>query len=274
MFDVPGPGQLRLLVGDSPGRRGHVPQCLVLETSMTPARMELKLSSRLPKPLSFTLSVVPRGRGVSEVSVSYMVTAAPSLNIGGQAAMKRELDEWLRAICNVMVGRSPQPTGDISPKLLRAWTTGRRIEQPVARSAAVLIDAAPDTVWNVLHSTWQPAIEGWPPWICTGYVPGAPVGAIGEMQYGVFRRADGSPGGFVDVAIQYEDQQSIVTQDISPWSDRTSYRISAEGGKSRLEVTREWASVTLVVNTEDTVTKFLESPRKILDAYKAHIESA
>jgi hypothetical protein len=187
--------------------------------------------------------------------------------------MKRELDEWLHAICKVLEGRSPWPTGDIPPKLLRAWSTERRIEQPVTKSAAVLIDAEPDTVWNVLRSTWRPAIEGWPPQICSGYVPGAPVGAVGEMRYGVFRRADGSPGGFVDVVIQCEDRQSVVTQDISPWNDRTGYRLSAEGGKTRLEI-REWPGATVVADTEDVVTQLLDSPRKLLDAYKTHIESS
>jgi hypothetical protein len=272
MFDVAGQDELWLLAGEFPGSRGLAPQCLVFETSVTPAEMELKLSGRLREPLGFALSVVPRGRGACDVCVS--CTVAVVRNIAAQAAMKRELDEWLRVICNVLVGRSPWPTGEIPPELLRAWTTERRIEQPVTRGAAVLIDAEPDTVWNVLHSTWVPAIEGWPSIICSGYVPGAPVGAVGEMQYGVFRRANGSPHGFVDVVIQYEDRQSVVTQDISPWSDRTSYRLSAEGGRSRLEITREWPGAKLVVNTEDAMTELLDSPRKLLDAYKTHIESS
>jgi len=274
MFDVAGPDQLWLLAGQFPGSRGHAQHCLVFETSMAPARMELKLSGRSRESLGFTLSVVPRGRGACDLCVSCTVTAMTSPSPSAQAAMKRELDEWLHAICSVLEGRNPRPTGDIPPKLLRAWSTERRIEQPVTKSAAVLIDAEPDTVWNVLRSTWTPAIAGWPPQICSGYVPGAPVGAVGEMRYGVFRRADGSPGGFVDVMIQYEDRQSVVTQDISPWSDRTSYRLSAEGGRSRLEITREWPGVELVISTEDGATKILDSPRKLLDAYKTHIESS
>jgi Clp amino terminal domain, pathogenicity island component len=286
MFDVPGPGPLWLLAGEFPGRDGLVPQCIVFETSMTPGRMELKLSGRLNlsgrlklsgrlrEPLDYALSVVPRGRGASDVSVSCTAPAMSSPSIGAQAANKRELDEWLRAICDVLVGRSPRPAGEIPPKLLRAWTSERRIEQPVTKSAAVLIDAEPDAVWNVVHGTWTAAIEGWPSLICSGHVPGTPVGAVGEMQYGVFRRADGSRGGSVSVVIQHEDRQMAVTQNISPWNARTSYRLSAEGGRSRLEMTCEWPGATMVANTEDAVTRLLESPRKILDAYKTHIESS
>jgi len=274
MFDVAGPDQMWLLAGQLPGSLGHSPWCVVFETSMTPARMELKLSGRLREPLGFTLSVVPRGRGACDVCVSWTVTAMPGPSPGAQAAMKRELDKWLLAICSVLEGRSPWPAGDIPPELRRAWTAERRIEQPVSKSAAVLIDAEPDTVWNVLHSTWKPALEGWPPRICSGYVPGTPVGAVGEMRYGVFRHADGSHGGFVDVVIQYEDRQSVVTQDISPWSDRTSYRLSADGGGSRLEITREWPGALLVATTEDAVTQLLDSPHELLDAYKTHIESS
>lgn len=172
-----------------------------------------------------------------------------------------------------MVGRSPRPTGDIPPKLLRAWTTERRIEQPVTESAAVLIDAEPDTVWKVLTSTWTAEIEGWPPWICTGRVPCAPVGGIGEMEYGVFRRDDGSPGGTVSVVVQYNEGKSVVTRDISPSNIRASYRLSAVEGKTRLEMTREWPGATLVANNDDVVTRHLEYPRQLLDAYKTHIES-
>jgi hypothetical protein len=274
VFDVPGPDPLWLLAGEVPGSVGLSPQCLVFETSMTPTRMELKLSARLREPLGFSLSVVPRGRGSSEISLSRTETVTHGRSIAAEAAMKRELDEWVRAVCNVLVGRSPWPAGEIPPRLLRAWITERRIEQPVTKSAAVLIDAEPDTVWNVVKSTWRPAIEGWPTCIRSGYVPGAPFGAVGEMQYGVFRHADGSHGGCVDVVIWYEDRQSIVTQDINWWSDRTRYRLSAEAGKSRLETTREWPGATLAVNTEDHVTTLLESPRKLLDAYKTHIESS
>jgi hypothetical protein len=274
MFDVPGPDQLWLLAGEFPGSRGNGPRCLVFETSVTPARMELKLSGRLPRPLGFALSVVPRGRGQSDLSVSCTRTAVGNSNPRGEADVKRELDEWLRAIANVVVGRSPRPAGEIPPKLLHAWTTERRIEQPVTKSAAVLIDAEPDTVWNVLNSTWAPPIEGWPTSICSGYVPGAPVGAVGEMRYGVLRRADGSPGGYVDVVIQYEDRQSVVTQDINPWGDRTSCRLSAEAGASRLEMTSQWPGAKLVLDSEESIKQFLDAPRRHLDAYKAHIESS
>jgi len=272
MFDVPGPGQLWLLAGEFPGSRNLGPRCLVFETSVTPAQMELKLSGRFPLPIGFTLSVVPRGRDQSDLSVTCALGGVRSFSIGPQAAIKRELDKWLRAIANVVVGRSPRPTGEVPPKLLHAWTTERRIEQPVTKSAAVLIRAQPDKVWNVLRSAWTPAVEGWPTGICSGYVPGAPVGAVGEMQYGVFRRADGSPGGFVDVVIQYEDGQSVVTQDISPWSDRTTYRLSAEAGASRLEMTSQWPGAMLMVNTEESITQLLNAPRRHLDAYKTHIE--
>jgi Clp amino terminal domain, pathogenicity island component len=274
MFDVPGPDRRWLLAGEFPGSRGTGPRCLVFETSVAPARMELKLSGRLRGPLGFALSVVPRGPGASDLSVSCTVTGTGNAGPGLQAAMKRQLDEWLRAIATVLMSPGPHPAGEIPPELLRAWTAERRIEQPVTRTAAVLIDAGPDTVWNVLRSAWTPEIEGWAHGMCSGYVPGAPVGAVGEMRYGVYRGAEGSTGGFVDVVIQYEERRSVVTQGISPWGDRTSFTLSAEGGMSRLEMTQEWPGAKLAASTEEFATELLESPRRHLDAYKAHIESS
>ncbi len=273
MFEVPGPDQLWLLAGELPGSRGLAPQCQVFEASTTPSRMELKLSARLRGPISFTFSVVPRRNGSADIIVTRAAIAVRGNSAAANVAAVRELDKWLRAIGNVLEGRSPRPTGEIPPRLFRAWTTERRIEQPVTKTAVVLIDAEPDAVWSVLQSAWQPTLEGWPPWICSGYVPGAPVGAIGEMRYGLYRRADGSPGSFVDVVIRYEDRHSTVMQDISPWSDRTSYRLTEAEGKSRLEITREWPAVALAARTEDYATKLLDSPGMLLDAYKTHIES-
>jgi hypothetical protein len=275
MFDVPGPDQLWFLAGEVPGSLGQGPQCPVFEVSMTPARMELKLSARVPERLGFTVSVAAQRRGSSEISVSRTVPVRRGRSgRAAEAKIERELDEWLQVICNVLEGRSSWPGGETPPKLLQTWTTERRIEQPVTKSAAVLIDAELAAVWNVLRSTRKPVIDGWPPQICSGYVPGAPIGAVGEMQYGVLRGARGSPSGFVDVVIQCEDRQSVVTQDIRPWNDRTSCRLSSEAGKTRLEMTKEWPGATVAAYAADNATKLLEHPRKLLDAYKTHIESS
>lgn len=279
MFDAPGPDQpLWLLAGHLPGNPGVGEQCRVFEPSTTPTRMELELLPGARDPLRFTLSVVPRSGGSSDISVTRTrpLPRDRGRGNGAEAAMKlmtRELDEWLSVIRDVLEGRNPSPAGEIPPQLLRAWTAERRIEQQVTKSAAVLIDAEPDAVWDVLHSTWSPAVEGWPPVVCAGNVPGAPLGAVGEMQYVVFRRRDGSLVGSVDVVIGYEERRTLVFQDISSWGGRNRYQLSAEPGKSRLEVTCEWPGAKLAVNTGANAARLLESPGKFLDGYKTYIES-
>jgi hypothetical protein len=272
MFEVAGLDQLWFLAGAVPGGIGDA-QCLVFETSATPDRMELTLSARVREPLRFTLAVVPGRRGSSELRVTRTITAAPPRKPVSTPAMQRQLDEWLRAIGKVLEGRAPWPAGEIPPNVLSAWTSERRIEQPVSKSAAVLIDADQETVWNVLNRPSAPAIEGSPSAICSGYVPGARVGGVGEAHYLVFRQADGSHRGRVHVLIRYEELQLAVIQDIMPGYGQASYRLSVEAGKTRLELTQVWPGATLATSTGTSVARILEFPRKAVDAYKAHIES-
>jgi hypothetical protein len=152
-----------------------------------------------------------------------------------ETATRAGLVRWLSRIQAVAENRSPAPSEVISAEVQRlCLQVPRQPKDWLSVTETAVIRADPSAVWaGVSAPHFGPASSS--PVAC-GYVPGTPVGQPGEMQYFVERLEDGALTSQA-VAVSMTDNWEAIAHRVSPPYDQTRYRLSADGGQAKLEMT-------------------------------------
>ena len=191
-FDVPPPAgmpPLRVIARVRSGRAG----CSAMELAVPPAAGQpgkslIIRSTGLPAPAAVTLTirVAPEGSGTRAT-----ITARQPAKLGAWLDVKAKgggnLADWLSECGAVLTGRRDWPGQAVRPDVLAALAAPLPAGKTVEASASVLIAVPPARVWQ---ATWDPATSLALPesnTVAAGFVPGAPVGRPGEIQYSIAR---------------------------------------------------------------------------------------
>ena len=191
-FDVPpsaGMPPLRLIAAVRSGRT----RCSAVELTAPPAagppgRSLMMRSTGLPAPAAVTLTirVAPEGSGARAT-----ITVRQPAKLGGRldvkAEWRRNLGDWLSECEAVLTGRRDWPGQAVRPDVRAALAVPLPAGKTVEASASVLIAVPLARAWQTV---WDPATSSALPesnTVAAGFVPGAPVGRPGEIQYSVAR---------------------------------------------------------------------------------------
>ena len=163
-------------LADFPGTAGQPGRTLVTRTAGLPeARAVIQ-----------TIQVTPEGSGTRiVVTARWPARLAGALDV--RAAWRKSMAAWLRECEAVLAGHRDWPGQAVPPDLLAALAAplpaGKLVE--VSATAAIAVD--PVRAWRAI---WDPATNLALPEsraVAAGFVPGAPVGRAGEIQYTISR---------------------------------------------------------------------------------------
>jgi hypothetical protein len=206
-----------------------------------------------------TLSVAPARRGRTQVRISAQTHVGRHRQAGAEIRLRVSLRTWLQALREVIEGRAPAPGGEILADVHAACMTGLTAEEWQSITAAALIDAYPDVVWNAVHSPDTARIIGPAPAGYSGYVPGTPIGEAGEMQYFVSRDATGLLQGSAAAVTEYAGRRRAVTHTIGPPGIEIVYLLTAIAGQTQLELTYRWPAVRPDSETHRALADFAQA---------------
>lgn len=260
--------------------------CSVQEVREEIPGQVLSLRSRGTEPAgrqAFTLSARPHDRG-AEIELTVAVTVPREDKADYQAFWRRELRAWLGALAEVAEGRRPWPEAGIPAAVQRACAAVPALVSPQGTSAAVLITAAPDVVWQAIRAPGIPADPGRPyAQLCAGRVPGAPEGQPGEMPYVIVAHEHGQLIASVSIIRDLADgdladgrvpgSRSVLAQRLEPPHYEARYRVEPAPGGTRLELTMCWPDAPVTDEGEQLRSHLVRSLQQTVSAYQAAIEA-
>jgi hypothetical protein len=263
MFAVPGADQLLYWIGST---STGLPSSGLYELAVDDTAGSVTFQAPPPSRQYTRLTVQAVRRGVklrAQTTGSVPRIRAANAELAAYAGLHR----WLRRIGAVAEGHRPPPDDAISASVVDLCL---RVPPPAADwvsvTEAAVIRGDPRAVWAAVHAPHFDSAPGSIPVAC-GFVPGAPVGRPGELQYGVVRGEDGSLRSSAVATSQVLDGLGVVTHRVRPPYDQTRYRVSAEGDQARLELT--WTGPA-VGSVAAVVAGWL---RATLERHKSELES-
>jgi hypothetical protein len=171
------------------------------------------------------------------VVVTAQQTAGLASVLDVKAAGRKVLAAWLGECAAVLAGDRGWPGREMPPDVLAALAAPLAAKDVTEASASVLIAADPGRVWEV---AWDPATRlPESSTVAAGFVPGRPVGRVGEIQYEISKRS--RLGGALLLHVNYvcgiEPGRMALTRTSGPVSGETLYCIEPEYGGTRLTLT-------------------------------------
>ena len=234
---VAGRGSVRRPVVDA-----RTIRCTVVDVREEIAGQRISGQVRSTKPAGrqvFTLSVRSRtGGSAVRVTVSDVVSR-PGL-ADRQVYWRRHLRAWLERLRAAAEERAPWPQAGMPAAMQRALAAPAPLRDPMEVSAAVVVDGAPDAVWQAVSDPASGCL-GDPERIAwSGHVPGTPQRAAGEMQYYVHRHPGGRFTASVHAVTELADGHRMVTRHIGRPDYEAVSIITAVPAGTRLELAGRW----------------------------------
>ncbi len=181
---------------------------------------------------------VRRGRpGLVRVHIE-VARYAPRLRASAvEFAARAGLERWLSRIQAVAENRRPAPSDLISAQVQRlCLQVPQQPKDWISVTEMVVVRADPSAVWAAMRVPhFDPSSQS--EQVTCGFVPGTPVGQPGEMQYFVRRLEDGALKSDAVVVSAVGDGLDAVTHRVGPPYDQVRYRVSADSGQAKLEMT-------------------------------------
>lgn len=265
VFAVPGVDRLWFWVGSTalglPGKG-------LYEVAEEESVRSVTFREPAPSRHYYRLAVRPGRRGTPAVHIE-VARYVPHVRADAvELATRAGLDRWLSRIRDVAEKEAPVPGDMISAEVQRLCLgVPPQPKEWISVTETVCIRADPNAVWaavSVPH--FDPASQRVP--VACGYVPGAPVGQRGEMQYFVLRREDGALTSEALAVSEITDDWDLLAHSVGPPYNRTRYRVSALGAETNLEMTFTGPSAPGEASREP-VALWL---RALLSHYKAQLE--
>jgi polyketide cyclase/dehydrase/lipid transport protein len=131
---------------------------------------------------TYTIRVSPQGSATrASITVRQRVALGSFSRV--RAGARRNLAAWLRECEAALAGRRDRPDQTVPPDVLAALAAPLNGETTFEASFSTVIAADPARVWAAI---WDPATglalsEG--KIVAAGFVPGTPIGRVGEIQY-------------------------------------------------------------------------------------------
>ena len=269
-FDIPPPAgmpPLRFIARVRSGRAG----CSAMELAVPPAAGQpgkslMMRSTGLPASdaMTLTIRVAPEGSGTRAT-----ITARQPAKLGGRldvkAEWRRNLADWLSECEAVLTGRRDWPGQAVRPDVLAALAAALPAGKTVEASASVLIAVPPARAWQAI---WDPVTSLALPesdTVAAGFVPGAPVGRPGEIQYSIARSP--RPGQRMPAYLQYvrefEPGRMALTRVTGPIECEVLHLVEPAPGGTRFTLTFRFtdarvrrAKEKVQANTEKEVAKY------------------
>jgi hypothetical protein len=252
-FEVPWspPGAGRLFF-DVVASRGAF--CRVLEVYDEEPGQIIRLRTRHARPDApgtevMSLAVRPGKPGVS-ARIEAEAAVPRESRRRSEAALKDSMHAWLTAMRLVLEGRIPWPAGEMPDHVQKQCAAVPELDDPLAVSAEVLIEAALPVVWESIWSPQTACVVGAEPAAFADVVPGTPREAVGAMQYFIHQGPADRLIGRALVVAELTADRAAVTQTVNPPYDRMNYQLTPAGSSCRLTVTLRW-SVPRVQRTPD-----------------------
>jgi hypothetical protein len=234
MFAVPGADRLCLWVGST---ALGLPDNGLYEVSEDDSARSVTFRSPPPSRHYYRLTVRRGSRGLVRVHIE--VARYPSRLRADvvEIATRAGLERWLGRIRAVAETRSPAPSDLISAEVQRlCLQVPRQPKDWISVAETVVVRADPSAVWAAVSAPHSiPSSQSEP--VTCGFVPGTPVGQPGEMQYFVERLEDGALKSQAIAVSAVTDGLCAVAHRLRPPYDQTRYRISADTGQVKLEMT-------------------------------------
>jgi Polyketide cyclase / dehydrase and lipid transport len=282
-FDVPEPllpetGPLRCFL--APGflaRAGEDMTWGVLEVwKEVPGRL-ITVQTRSSRPVGrqiFTLSVLPVDRG-SIIRVSVWHTVPRSQQSDTRAYWRQQIRAWADGLKDVLEGRLPWPEPGIPPTLRRACAAHPLLKSPETVTAAVIVHAPLDLVWEAVYEPGSIAgLDNPDGFIFGGRIPGTPERQAGEMQYSIRRHADGRLTARALQVRELAHRRSALVQDTCTTWWEGHHQVTPVDGGIRLELTTRWPATAPRATGRQLHSRLAENVQRTADQYKAAIEWA
>jgi hypothetical protein len=234
MFAVPGADRLCLWVGSTVS---GLPGNGLYEVAVDDSARSVMFQEPAPSRHFYRLAVCPGRRGKVKVHIEVARYSSRLRADAVETATRAGLVRWLSRIQAVAENRSPAPSDVISAEVQRlCLQVPRQPKDWVSVTETAVIRADPSAVWAAVSAPhFDPASPGTP--VACGYVPGTPVGQPGEMQYFVERLDDGALTSQAVAVSAMTDHLEAIAHRVRPPYDQTRYRVSADGGQAKLEMT-------------------------------------
>jgi hypothetical protein len=261
---VSGPGGFRRPVVDT--RRFR---CAVVDVREEVPGQSITWQVRSTDPVGkqfFTLSVRPQPGG-SLVRVAVSAVVRRNMEAEGEPYWHRHVKAWLGGLRDVAEGRAQCPQAEMPAEVRRALAAPAPLGKPVEASAAVVINAAPADVWEVVRDPGvspesEPGRRAW-----QGRVPGTPRQGTGEMRCVVHRHPGGRFTAYVEVVTELADERREVTRQVGPPGYEGVCSIAPVPGGTRLELTVRWPA-----RAARGHASVPETPERVRTALKKHAE--
>jgi uncharacterized protein YndB with AHSA1/START domain len=267
MFTVPDAPQLRFHLAAT----GRGISSDVFEVCEEEPGKSLSLQSQGPLPQFVTFAVTPARRGATRASIAISQSISPVQAADLKRAMRAGVNAWLGALRAAIENRAPWPSGSMPAELHQSCMSLPRVTNHVTVSAAILICADPDAVWQAISS---PHAHGPHPGgaVHAGLIPGTPQGQPGEIQYGIYSRPDGSLRGCAVAVTEIHTGREALTHRVGPPHNQTRYLLTPEGGHTRLEIV--WRGPDLRAEDDPAKSLMAEHLQSVLGEHKARIEES
>jgi hypothetical protein len=214
-----------------------------------------------------TLDVTPIGSGATtSISITGLVPRGQAGSARTRAGL--ELSQWLDTLCAVLEDGAPLPGAGIPVGIAHGFADSRTVRRANRVSASVLIDAAPEVVWEDIYAP-ESRVRDDPEILYAGHVPGTPRGEPGEMQYFVYQESDGRMTGDVIVVQNViVGHTALVRQITFPYA-QIDHLVSAKGNGTRLELT-----CIVSADAQQARRKIARHLLTVANGYKEHIEKS
>jgi|SRR5580700_1163004 hypothetical protein len=265
-----GPGHLMFVVGTAAsGVSGSVYEvCHIGPGAMICVRT---LSTRPVGARVYTLSLTPVRRG-TRITAAVRIQTSRADEVGSVIRAREQFGYWLEAMRAVVENRVPWPGPAIPAEEWRAHLNRPGIADAMNISAAGLISAPVSAVWQALQSL--EAVRMGMHAVFNGRVPGAPVGAPGEMRYAVIRQPDNGLAGIVTAVAEIDDQRSIRVRRVGKPHDETLITVASADAGTRLELSGRWPAPATPAERERLSAALNAELQARVDRYKGLIEES
>ncbi len=262
MFAVPGASQFRFWIGlNSSG----LPTTVLYELAVDDNSKSMTFQEPAPSRNYIRLSMRTALRGV-KVRAETVEYVSPARVRAAERAAAADFNTWLHGLRAVAEGYRPEPAETIPASVVdRCLQVPPQPADWVSITQEAVIRADPAAVWTAVHTPHFDPSRQIP--VACGIVPGTPVGQRGEIQYYIWRDANGSvrSGALATSAIL--DGPGAVVHRLRPPYDQTRYRVLAGDRLARLEIS--WSGPA--VGMADAVAANL---RAILQHHKSELEGS
>jgi hypothetical protein len=266
MFDVPHSDGLRMQFTVGLEALGSV----VFKVRDVIADEQITLEGFTAERPVYTLSVAAGRGATTRVTVCVTQSVRRTPVPFDEASVRQGLGSWLRALRHVI--ESGQLLANTIPAAMQsACLALKRLEQCQAVVATALVDTQPWAVWDTIRAPDALVPDQRAAGVYQGYVPGAPIGMVGELRYFIDALPhDDFLRGCVRIVTDYEEPRRIVMRCVPPL-DEVTFSLRDEAGQTRLELLYRKRMTTLDVQAE--VAHIARWAQTVVDSYKIVAES-